>query len=208
MIQESFLLAPKKNDDQWTRHLRTVTIIRAAQFLAIASAVGHYLLFRTLDRTPTDEGYLRQSQLLVTIFKGTFTTGVGISFAQNLWRTFRGSATAVSLVETLFLLRSSVLTLADLRSILRAPLLYLMALFVWFIGIATIYPPGALTVDLRPNSMMNNVDISVWNHGPGESFNIMMNGSENRYSTLALQLPEESLNQENHSDERFFNYPY
>ncbi|KAF2679746.1 hypothetical protein K458DRAFT_393589 [Lentithecium fluviatile CBS 122367] len=196
--QKHFLSTSTKSGNSWSRHWRTSSVILSVQLTGIAAAAGHYLLFRTLNGTLADDGYLRQSQvsaislLLVTIFKGAFTVGVGISFAQYLWHVIRGSATAVSLVETLFLLRSNVFALADLRSILRAPLLYLMALSVWCIGIATIYPPGALTVTLQPYTITNNVNISVWNPGPSESFNPMV-FEAGRYSTLGLLFPADQF---------------
>ena len=49
-------------------------------------------------------------------------------------------------IEKLFTLRTNVLALCDLPSIWRAPLLTCMALLVWCLGIAMIYPPGALVV--------------------------------------------------------------
>lgn len=104
-----------------------------------------------------DSHRLSQSQvssvvlLLVTCFKAILTASVGMCFAQHLWLILRGRETSISLIEKLFTSRTNALALFDPRVIARAPLLFLMALYVWCIGIAMIYPPGSLTVASVPH---------------------------------------------------------
>jgi hypothetical protein len=66
-------------------------------------------------------------------------------------------------IETLFAIRSNLIAMGDLRSIWRTPLLFLMALLVWSLGIATIYPPGALIVTFEAHNYTENRNISVMN---------------------------------------------
>jgi hypothetical protein len=116
-----------------------------------------------------DRGWFQQSYvsavsiLLVTIFKSSLTASVGTCFAQHLWLVLRGDATSISMIEKLFVLRHSVLALGNPRVIGKAPLLFLMALYVWGLGIATIYPPGAITVGSHPYVLNKTMDVSVLN---------------------------------------------
>ncbi|KAF1957857.1 hypothetical protein CC80DRAFT_469878 [Byssothecium circinans] len=126
------------------------------------------------------------------MFKASFTAGVGTCFTQHLWHILRNSATSVSIIEEMFLLRSNVIALSNPRSIVRAPLLFLMALSIWWIGIATIYPPGALTVELEPYSPTSNLNISVMSPDPAKSFNPMLNISASQHPTLGTDSPPQS----------------
>jgi hypothetical protein len=70
---------------------------------------------------------------------------------------------SLSAIEKLFVFRTNILVLGDLRSIWRAPLLFLMALLVWCLGLATIYPPGSLVVTLEAHTSTENYNMSVMN---------------------------------------------
>jgi hypothetical protein len=86
----------------------------------------------------------------------------------------------------MFVLRSDLFALADPQSMRRAPWLSLMAFFTWSLGIATIYPPGALTIALKPYSTTETANVSVMNPPVPESFNPILAPSEaNKYHTLS-----------------------
>ncbi|KAF2877373.1 hypothetical protein BDV95DRAFT_144558 [Massariosphaeria phaeospora] len=70
---------------------------------------------------------------------------------------------SLATIEKLFILRTNLLALGDLRGILRAPLLFFMALLVWCLGLATIYPPGALIVTFDAHTFTDNYNMSVLN---------------------------------------------
>ena len=70
---------------------------------------------------------------------------------------------SLSAIEKLFVFRTNILVLGDLRSIWRAPLLFLMALLVWCLGIATIYPPGALIVTFEAHNYTEDRNVSLMN---------------------------------------------
>ena len=137
--------------------------------VAHLSALGHYLLCMLLDRKLTDTSYLTQPQtsaislLLTTMFKAALTASVGTCIAQNLWLVLRGNAMPLNTIEKRFTLRTSVLAMCDMRSIWRAPLLFLMALFVWCLGIATIYPSGALVVTFEAHIFNKEFNMFVMN---------------------------------------------
>jgi hypothetical protein len=187
-IPTSVKYVEDKNDPQFTsfhgvRHWKTVGMILGFLFagkstharrtpltcVTLLSALGHYLFFKNLDRKLTNTSYLTQSQtsavsiLLMTIFKAALTASIGICFAQHLWLVLRRNAIPLEAIEKLFILRTNILALCDLRSTRRAPLLILMALFLWCLGLATIYPPGALIVIFEAYTFTENPNLSVMN---------------------------------------------
>jgi hypothetical protein len=97
------------------------------------------------------------------MFKAALTASVGICFAQHLWLVLRGNAITLNTIEKLFTLRTNVLALCDVQSIWRAPLLTCMALLVWFLGIAMIYPPGTLVITFAARNYTENRNMSVMN---------------------------------------------
>ncbi|KAH4276439.1 hypothetical protein HBI70_071390 [Parastagonospora nodorum] len=150
-------------------HWKYIGMITGFLFAALLSALGHYRLVRYLDGKLTDEVYLTQSEvsaisiLFTTLFKAALTASIGTCFAQHLWFVLSEKATSLSTIDKLFALRTNILALCHLRSILRAPLLFLMALLVWCLGFATIYPPGALIVTFEANTFTENYNMSVMN---------------------------------------------
>jgi hypothetical protein len=122
-----------------------------------------------LDGKLVNTSYLTQPQasavsiLLTTIFKAALTASTGICFAQHLWFVLRGNAMPLATIEKLFILRTNLLALGDLRSTWRAPLLVSMALLVWCLGLATIYPPGALIVTFEAYTFTEIHNMPVMN---------------------------------------------
>lgn len=84
---------------------------------------------------------------------------VGLSFAQHLWRCLRQKSLAISRIEQLFCLRSNPFELTRARAAIDVPFLFAMAIFVWLIPIAVIYPPSALTVNSQPYSVTRDLNL-------------------------------------------------
>jgi hypothetical protein len=130
-------------------------------------AIGHYSFFSYLDGTTTDHRKLYQSYvttislLLVTAFKSFIIAAVGLSFAQHLWRVLRGQSLSLGRIEQLFCIRNNPLELFRLRAALQAPVLFSMAVFVWLVPLAAIYPPAALTVSGQTYIRKQDFDIPV-----------------------------------------------
>ncbi|KAF2823394.1 hypothetical protein CC86DRAFT_298749, partial [Ophiobolus disseminans] len=80
----------------------------------------------------------------------------------------------ISLVDKLFTLRTKIFALIYPRAIWRAPVLFLMALFVWCLGFAMIYPPRALSVTLHPWRSNRDMKLSVMNPTVEREFNPML----------------------------------
>ena len=127
------------------------------------------MLFKHLNGRPVDTSFLMQTQvsavsiLLSTIFKTALTASMGMCFAQHLWYLLRGTAMSLSTVEMLFVIRKNILALLNPQGIRRAPLLFLMAMLIWCIGLATIYPPGALIVVFQAQEFTESRNLSVMN---------------------------------------------
>jgi hypothetical protein len=78
-------------------------------------------------------------------------------------------------IEKLFVFRTNILVLGDLRSIWRAPLLFLMALLIWCLGIAMIYHPGVLIVTFAASNYTENRKMSVMNPPVPKELNLGVN---------------------------------
>lgn len=69
-----------------------------------------------------------------------------MAFTQHLWRILRTTSVKVSEIELLYTVRNNLFLLAHPGVVKTTPLLFLLAVFIWTIPLAVIYPPGALTV--------------------------------------------------------------
>lgn len=127
------------------------------------------MLFKYLDGRQVDKGPFSQSVvttfslLLVTAVRICLVGCVGLCFAQHLWRILRETALPIFRIEQLFCIRSNPLVLANPRVAWTTPLLFTMAVYIWFIELAAVYPPGALTVDSRPFLNITQVNTTVIN---------------------------------------------
>ena len=63
----------------------------------------------------------------------------------------------------MFILRTNIFALCDLRSTWRSPTLIVIALSVWCLEPVTIYPPGALIVAIKPYTFSEELNIAVMN---------------------------------------------
>ena len=136
---------------------------------ALFAALGHFMLVKHLNGRAVDTSFLTQTQvsavsiLLSTIFKAALTASMGMCFAQHLWYLLRGTAMSLSTVEMLFIIRTNIFALLNPHGIWKAPLLFLMALLIWCVGLATIYPPGALTVVFQAQDFTEPRNLSIMN---------------------------------------------
>ncbi|KAF1842004.1 uncharacterized protein K460DRAFT_409441 [Cucurbitaria berberidis CBS 394.84] len=160
-------------------HWRMFPLAFVFFFVAFALAVGHYIFFKHLHGALAEHRRMEQSQvtaislLITTAFKACLISTIGMSFAQHLWRILRQKPLRVSRIEQLFKIRSNPLELMGLKAIGDAPVLFLMALSVWLIPIAAIYPPSALTVTSRPYQFTKNLSISILNPPPPPTNNML-----------------------------------
>jgi hypothetical protein len=67
-------------------------------------------------------------------------------------------------------------------------MLFFMALFVWCLGIATIYPPGALTVGLLPSTSTSGMEVLSMNRPLSTEFDPNTFAKPEPFPTLAALL--------------------
>jgi hypothetical protein len=127
------------------------------------------------------------SLLITTLFKACLVASVGLSFAQHLWKVFRQKLLRISQIEQLFHIRSNPIELTKAKIVKDAPFLFLMAVFVWLLPLAVIYPPSSLTVTSRPYSEMRDLSLSVMNLPPPDDLDVL-HPEDTSVSSLAYLL--------------------
>jgi hypothetical protein len=133
---------------------------------AMLLAIAHFCFFGWLDGTKTDSRSIRQSHVttislvLVTAFKGCVKVAIGVAFSQHMWHVIRNKAFAIQHIEQLFTLRSNLVDILKVQKGLAAPMLFAMAVFVWILPLAPIYPPSALTVSSKSFTYIKNLNVS------------------------------------------------
>jgi hypothetical protein len=157
-------------DFGWSVSKRNARELAATHSLtALVFAIGHYVLFQYLDGRTVDGFRIRQSfvttlsLLLITAFRISILGSVGLCFAQHLWHVLRQTALPIFRIEQLFTIRSNPLLMGNPKIFWTAPLLFSMAVYIWFIELAAVYPPGALTVVSQPYASTRDTNLAVVN---------------------------------------------
>ncbi|KUJ09690.1 uncharacterized protein LY89DRAFT_761314 [Mollisia scopiformis] len=139
---------------KWTIGWRTPIVMVSCYVLALLLSITHLVMFIFLDNKPIisyHQSYVTTASTnLASSFRLTLKVALGVAFTQTLWRLLRKSSQTLRNVEDLFTMRTNPF-LAVRWGILRsAPLLSLFVLVLWALEIVTNFPPGALTVTLKP----------------------------------------------------------
>ena len=136
---------------------------------AILIALLHLMFLYLRHKPANDDGSIPQayvstaSNLFVTAYGQTLNAALTIAFTQHLWRIFRTSTLKISTVEALYTVISNPLAFFTGEGVRRAPLLLLLALLIWTIGIATSFPPGGLTVGTIEIQSYENIKVPTFN---------------------------------------------
>jgi hypothetical protein len=107
---------------------------------------------------------------------------IGLCFAQHLWRVLRQEALPLYRIEQLFTVRSKALVLTNAGVFWTAPLLFSMAVYLWLLEVAVVYPPGALTVVTQSLTSTNNLNMAVVNKPVPIALDPFANNSASEYS--------------------------
>jgi hypothetical protein len=135
--------------------------------IALLCSISHYIFFDRLHGSVASDEHARISQSyatfislsLITLFKASLLGSVGICSIQYLWRVLRGQPIVLSTVENLFQMRHNPLELLCCHTFMSVS--FLLAAYTWIVPLATIYPPGALTISATPFLSTKSVHISV-----------------------------------------------
>jgi hypothetical protein len=135
----------------------------------------------SIKRTTIPQGYVTTiSFLLATAFRAALVASVGVCYTQYLWATLRErvlkvlfatcsplspsgptNVGQVGLVEDLFQIQTNAFHLKRPHLYLETPVLAAIAVFCWLVPIATVYPPGALIVELENLALNTRFNVSV-----------------------------------------------
>ena len=119
------------------------------------------------------------SLLLIAAFRAALVGSIGLCYTQHLWATLRkrvlkvrsfqvissnapADQTQIGLIEDLFQIQNNIFHLASSGIYLTTPVLAVVALFCWIMPIATVYPPGALIVELHLLPINTTYNVSVF----------------------------------------------
>jgi hypothetical protein len=91
------------------------------------------------------------------------TASLSAAFIQRLWSLFRAKPMKVSTIDSLLSLLQSPLKLFHMNVLWHARLEWIFALFCLCIPIATVFPPGSLTVELREIRVPENIRVPTLN---------------------------------------------
>lgn len=116
-------------------------------------ALTHYFWFAYLDgkRLDVDTSISQNwvsslSLVLANAFRLLLWISLGISITQHLWRMVRTKSMSISDFDRLHFIRYDLRALLHGRTALGAPMLFAMGVIGWGVTVASIFPPGALTV--------------------------------------------------------------
>lgn len=114
------------------------------------------------------QGILRQSYVsaisiaFALAFRSMLTASLSMAFIQRLWTLFRSKPMKASTIDTLLSLLQSPLQLLRFEVVWGAKLEWIFALCCLCIPIATVFPPGALTVELLPRRWTETMHVPTF----------------------------------------------
>jgi hypothetical protein len=159
-------------------------ILKLKCYKALLIAVAHYIYCRELDQKRVASTVPQNWNNSISMaFARTFSLLLAISasqaFNQLLWWYLRRQRLSVSKIDALFSLSTGPLKLYRLDILRRAPVLWIFGLFFPLIPIiTTIFPTGALIVDLHPFPHTNLTEVPALDidyHGNGSAVAFFQN---------------------------------
>ncbi|KAF2634717.1 hypothetical protein P280DRAFT_494139 [Massarina eburnea CBS 473.64] len=122
-----------------------------AWMIGVFLAVGQHLLYSSLHHQAIEDETAKIREVLygralAYFSKVAFGGTVIIVYRQRLWKTLRQRALSIWSIDQLFLATEDPTLFFNWETILKAPILTVIALILWLIPLATIiFSPGALT---------------------------------------------------------------
>jgi 4-hydroxybenzoate polyprenyltransferase len=144
-------------------------LFQLTKFIALLLAVGHFLFaFYLNGQTVPPNGMLRQSFVsaisiaFALSFRAMLTASLSIAFIQRLWTLFRSKSMKASTIDSLLSLLQTPLNLLRFDVLWHAKLEWVFALCCLCIPIATVFPPGSLTVELKEQRRPENIMVPTF----------------------------------------------
>ncbi|KAF2731035.1 hypothetical protein EJ04DRAFT_567215 [Polyplosphaeria fusca] len=154
---------------RWATSLRDFSALMLPYFFGLCIALAHLLLFSLLnqkrvgiDTTIPQSWVSSASFVLVTTFRLCLGLALGDAFTQHLWRITRLNPIKVADLDRYYTIQREPLELLHWRVLFQVPSLYAMAFIGFSIGLATIFPPGALTVEGKLYQNLQNQSVGIF----------------------------------------------
>ncbi|KAI1083464.1 hypothetical protein F5B20DRAFT_595472 [Whalleya microplaca] len=133
--------------DRWT----TPATMISTFLMGIISAISHDRFYESYNGQPVST--LLQQQLITIVgttlaflFRMFMTISTGAAFAQQLFHSLRITDESIGHLDMLFDLSNNALYLGNIRLWLSHPELLAIALMIWSLPLAAVFPPGAINV--------------------------------------------------------------
>ena len=174
----------------WQLHLGYATtqilwaILKLKCYKALLMAVAHYIYCRKLDHkrvavTVPQNWNNSISMAFARIFSLLLAISASQAFNQLLWWYLRRQRLSVSKIDALFSLSTGPLKLYRLDILRHVPVLWIFGLFLPLTPIiTTIFPTGALIVDVYPLPQTNPTEVTTLDidyHGNGSAVAFFQN---------------------------------
>lgn len=118
---------------------------------AVILAVGHHLFYSYLDGRQLDQIFVSQAWItrsgnaFAFAFKTVLVAGLAIAYCQVLWYCVRRQAFRIGSLDSMFSVLTDPLGLLNIDLLRRTTILSILAALSWFLPLAAIFSPGALT---------------------------------------------------------------
>ena len=138
--------------------------------IAVLIAVAHILFFIHLDQRKVSDTISQNATSIISVglvrlYGLVMTLTLTTALVQLVWRYFRQNSATVETVDSLYRLCVHFLTLSLPHAVRNTPAIALIAVCIAGIPIAMVFPPSALTVQLRPVIGSQVIDAPVFDLG-------------------------------------------
>ena len=138
--------------------------------IAVLIAVAHILFFIHLDQRKVSDTISQNATSIISVglvrlYGLVMTLTLTTALVQLVWRYFRQNSATVETVDSLYRLCVHFLTLSLPHAVRNTPAITLIAVCIAGIPIAMVFPPSALTVQLRPVIGSQVIDVPVFDLG-------------------------------------------
>ncbi|PHH91446.1 hypothetical protein CDD83_402 [Cordyceps sp. RAO-2017] len=128
--------APEKPGVHWGLHWKSPAIMALLFLVGIAASISHHFFNQSLDGTivtsSTQQFWsIRIGTGLAFLVKASLAASIGVACTQHLWVAASRQAMTVNSIDGMFSLTSNPLAFFDLKLLLRAKILVLLALVMW-----------------------------------------------------------------------------
>lgn len=133
-------------------HWRAPATIIISFLAAFVFAASHHVLYSFLGRTAVSNTIIKQQAIVAagTAFAFLFRTSLMISLAttyhQLFWWSIRRRPLTFSMLDSLGALMNSMFEMLNYRAVVFSPALAAVAVLIWVISIASVFPPATLSV--------------------------------------------------------------